>query len=195
MLCPSFGPRSQEIQKNWNNVFLAGNDICEVKLAAEFKNHIFIAIWQSMTSLWRHKGKNQTLYSETENRDSGAKWVAEFKNHIYFTIRATMTSLWRHKRQNIKLFILRRKIAILVQNKPHNSKITFISWFEELWRHYNVTNVKTKLSVLRRKAEVLVQNEPLNSKIAFILWFEQIWRHYVQTPLSQKLDYLFWHEQ
>ena len=49
--------KPKKSEKNWNNVFLAGNDICEVKLATEFKNRIFIVIWQSMTSLWRHKGK------------------------------------------------------------------------------------------------------------------------------------------
>ena len=45
----------------------------------------------------------------------------------------------------IKLFILRRKIAILVQNETLNSKIGFISWFEQVWRHYDVTNVKKSI--------------------------------------------------
>ena len=80
-----------------------------------------------------------------------------------------------------------------MQNEPHNSKITFISWFGELWRHYDVTNIKNQTVCLEKKnsgsgAKWTVEFE---NRIYFVI--RAIMKS--QTPLSQKLDYLFWHEQ
>ena len=50
-LSPTFGPKSQKFRKNRNDVFFAGNDIYEVKFAAEFKNRIYFVIRPLMTSL------------------------------------------------------------------------------------------------------------------------------------------------
>ena len=44
-------------------MFFAGNDIYEVKFAAEFKNRIYFVIRPLMTSLRRHKGeKSNSLF-------------------------------------------------------------------------------------------------------------------------------------
>ena len=87
--------------------------------------------------------KYQTLYFEKKNNDSGGKWAAYFESNIYFTIRRIMTSLWRHKRQN-QTVCFEKKNSVLVQNER----------FEQLWRHYDVTNT-------------------LSQKLDYLFWHEQ----------------------
>ena len=67
-----------------------------------------------------------------------------------------------------------------------NSEIIFISRFEQLWRHYDVTNVKISNYILRRKIAILVQNEEHNSKTTFISRFRELWRHYDVTNVKNQ---------
>ena len=60
---PLLVPEAKNSEKNRNDVFFAGNDIYEVKFAAEFKNPIYFVIQPLMTSLWRHKcEKSNSLF-------------------------------------------------------------------------------------------------------------------------------------